>query len=252
MPGCIVITGAGSGIGRAVAEHLAAANHTTLLLGRNAASLEETRARLARPDRHQSAACDIRHAEQIRSALSGSGWSSVYGVVANAGIGVDNHYGEGDRWQDLIDTNLTGTYNTVQECLPYLRRDAAPFKRIVIMSSILARVGAPAFAGYCASKAGLLGLMRSFAVELAAESILVNAICPSWVDTQMTHDVLEIMSHAFGVTKDQAYERVMAQVPLHKLCRAEEIAKLAGLLMSEDETSITGQTLHVNNGALMI
>jgi NAD(P)-dependent dehydrogenase (short-subunit alcohol dehydrogenase family) len=252
VPKYIVVTGAGTGIGRAVVEHLAGRKHAILLLGRNIDRLEETRAGLAQPESHASFACDIRQPEQIHLALSQSRVESVYGVVANAGVGVDNHYGAGDRWQDIIDTNLTGTYNTVQECLPLLRRDSGPYKKILIMSSILARVGVPAYSGYCASKAGLLGLMRSLAVELAPEKILVNAICPSWVDTQMTHDVVDGMAHAFGVTYDEAMGRVMTQVPLRKLATPQEVAELAGFLMAEEQRSVTGQAVHINNGALMI
>lgn len=247
----IVVTGAGSGIGRAVAGHLAKHKHTLLLLGRNGQSLEDTRERLQQRDDHKSLPCDIRNPGEMRAALKKSGVRSLYGLVANAGLGKENHYGDADCWQDIIDTNLTGTYNTIQECLPYLKKDPRPFRKILVMSSVLARVGAPGYTAYCASKAGQLGLMRSFATELAADRILVNALCPSWVDAPMAHSFYEDMARAIGVTKDEAYQVAMSEVPLGKMVAPMEVARLVGFLMSEEETSITGQTFDINNGVVM-
>jgi Dehydrogenases with different specificities (related to short-chain alcohol dehydrogenases) len=161
------------------------------------------------------------------------------------------HLRRNDRWRHLIDTNLTGTYQTVQECLPYLKKDDAPFKKIVILSSILARLGVPGYSAYCASKAGLLGLTRSFAAELSSEKILVNALCPGWVNTDMAQEGIEGFADALKITKEQAYQEAMKQVPLGKMSEPEEIAQFVGYLLSEHQTSLTGQTIDINNGALM-
>lgn len=248
----IVITGAGSGIGRAIAEQLANSDHAVLLLGRNLESLEETQAGLKQPDIHQSFACDVTKPEQIRVALAESGNPSLYGVVANAGLGKPNQYGEGDDWHNVIETNLTGTYNTIQECLPFLKQDSASYRKILVMSSVLARYGAPGFTAYCASKAGLLGMMRSLAAELAPDKILVNAICPSWTETKMAHNIFANMGQAMGVSKEAAYQTAMSQVPLGKMSTPGEIARLVDFLMSGAETSITGQAIDINNGLLMV
>ena len=119
-------------------------------------------------------------------------------------------------------------------------------------SSVLARIGVPAHTAYSASKAGLLGLMRSLAAELANDRILVNAICPSYVDTEMARQLFEAMGNAQGISAEAAYERAMAEVPLGKMSMPMEIARLAGFLMSEEETSITGQAIDINNGVLMV
>ena len=119
------------------------------------------------------------------------------------------------------------------------------------MSSILARLGVPGYSAYCASKAGLLGLMRSLAAELCRENILVNALCPGWVNTVMAHEGLEGMAEAMKISKSEAYEIAMSQVPLRKMSEPEEIARMVGFLISDSQNSITGQTLDVNNGALM-
>jgi NAD(P)-dependent dehydrogenase (short-subunit alcohol dehydrogenase family) len=176
---------------------------------------------------------------------------SLYGLIANAGIGGENQYGEQDRWREIMDTNLTGTYQTIQECIPLIKKDPAPFKKIIIISSILARLGVPGYSAYCASKAGLLGLTRSLATEFSGDGILVNALCPGWVNTEMAREGLQGFANALNVSKDEAYKEAMKQVPLGKMSQPEEVAKLAAFLISEEQTSFTGQTLDINNGALM-
>jgi 3-oxoacyl-[acyl-carrier protein] reductase len=175
----------------------------------------------------------------------------IFALVTNAGVGGENHYHEGDRWNEIIDTNLTGTYNTVQECLPYLKNSSAEFKKIVIVSSILARLGVPGYTGYCASKAGLLGLMRSLACQLTADKILVNAICPGWVNTAMAQEGLETFAQTLNISKEEALKQAMAQVPLGKMSEPEEVAQMIHFLISDAQNSITGQTIDLNNGALM-
>ncbi len=251
MSKTIVVTGAGSGIGEAIAHHLAGMGFSILLLGRDASRLETTRKSLKQPEHHQSHSADVRDPQAIRKALTASGIESLYGVVANAGVGGENHYGADDRWNEIIDINLSGSYHTVQECLPYLKKDPAPYRKIVLMSSILARLGVPAYTGYCASKAGMLGLMRAFAAELAAQNILVNAICPGWVDTAMAHQGLEGMARVFDISKEEAYQRAMSEVPLGKMSEPTDVARLTGFLMAEETTAFTGQTFDPNGGALM-
>ena len=175
----------------------------------------------------------------------------MQGVVANAGLGGENQYGDNDRWHDILETNLTGTYQLVQEALPYFSVKESGFRQIVIIASILARLGVPGYSAYCASKAGLLGLMRSWAVELASEKILVNAICPGWVNTQMAVQGLETFAETSGQAYEKIYDEQMAQVLLGKMSEAEEVANLIRFLISENQSSITGQTLDINNGALM-
>ena len=247
----VLLTGAGSGIGKAIAEHLALEGYSLILLGRNLEKLEAVRQGLKSVNKHQSFTCDIRKADSIRKALSGSAMESLYAVIANAGMGGENTYGEKDRWQEIIDINLTGTYNTISECLNYLKKNPYPFRKIVILSSILARLGVPGYSAYCASKAGLLGLMRSLATELSPKNILINALCPGWVDTDMAHEGLKSMSEGMKISKNDAFKIAMSKVPLGKMSTPEEIAVFTAFLLSDIQTSITGQTLDINNGAMM-
>ena len=247
----ILITGAGCGIGRAVAQHLSKKNYTLILLGRVLDNLQVTKKSLEYPDEHQCITCDIRHPKDIAAGLKRNKIDSLYALIANAGVGGENNYSADDRWQEIIDINLTGTYNTIQESLPYLKKSTAPFKKIIILSSILARLGVPGYSAYCASKAGLLGLTRSLATELAHDKILVNALCPGWVDTKMAHEGLQAFSEALKISKEEALKQAMNEVPLGKMSQPNEIAQFISFLISNAQTSITGQTFDINNGAVM-
>jgi len=251
MTRTVVVTGAGSGIGRSIARELAGLDYNLLLLGRRLAHLETTREGLHHPESHQCFSCDIRDPQQIGQALAASRVESLYAVVANAGVGGENHYPREDRWSEIIDTNLSGSYFTVQECLPYLKKHNGVFKKIVFISSILARLGVPGYSAYCASKAGLLGLTRSLANELTGDAVLVNALMPGWVNTDMAHEGLKAFAEALGISKEQAYDKAMAEVPLGKMSEPEEVALLVAFLLSEAQNSITGQCMDINNGALM-
>ena len=247
----VLITGAGTGIGRAIADCLAKNNYSLVLLGRTLDNLEATKKSLECPEEHQCISCDIRLTGDIAKSLRKIKIDSLYALIANAGIGGENNGSSGDRWHEIIDTNLTGTYTTIQESLPYLKKNKAPFKKIVILSSVLARLGVPGYSAYCASKAGLLGLTRSLAIELAQDKILVNALCPGWVDTTMAHEGLRAFSEALKISKEEALKKAMNDVPLGKMSKPDEIAQFTAFLISDAQASITGQTLDINNGAMM-
>ena len=249
-----IVSGAGSGIGRAIATSLASSgNHTLVLLGRNKEKLLETKSRLANSASHLVVPVDLRNSEEMRKAFASIELSSrnLAGVVANAGVGGENQYGPGDRWSEILETNLTGTYNLVSEARPALLKSQEEFKHVVVVSSILARLGVPGYSAYCASKAGVLGLMRSWAAEWSAQKILVNAICPGWVETEMAVSGLQQMSENSGRSYEAIKAEQMGMVPLRKMSQPEEIASLVRFLVSGEQTSITGQALDINNGALM-
>lgn len=242
-----LISGAGSGIGQAIAYKLAAEGHNCILLGRNEKQLSKTFSMLPNGSRLVLPA-DIRDKESLADAASQLEDTPLDGLIANAGIGGENQWGETDRWHDIVDTNLTGTYNFVNTFLPNLRLAEAD-KHIVITSSVLARLGVANYSAYCASKAGLLGLMRSWAVQFAAERILVNAICPGWVDTEMSEQGMQGIADGIGISKDEFYEMAMQSVPLRRMSRPDEIAGLVAYLLSQ--RGMTGQTIDMNGGAVM-
>ncbi len=248
MKRTILISGAGTGIGQATAKGLGDKGYSLILLGRNKERLEETCAMLAEPAAHAIIAADIRNADEIKKGLE-EVKPVLHGVVANAGLGGENQYGKNDRWQEIVDTNLTGTYQLVEEALPYFAAKEDGARHVVIISSILARLGVPRYTAYCASKAGLLGLMRSWSVELAAQNILVNAIAPGWVNTSMARQGLVEMAEFTGRDYDDILAEQMSMVLLGKMSEPEEIAELIAYMMKQK--SITGQTIDINNGAVM-
>ncbi len=243
-----LITGAGTGIGRAISIEIAKHGHTCFLMGRNEKNLQETKSILEKGD-HQIFCADIADASSIANIVAKNRDLVLDGIIANAGIGGENNFGEGDRWHEIINTNLTGTYWTVQYFLPALLRSKNAYKQIVITSSVLARLGVANYSAYCASKAGLLGLMRSWAVQYAPDKILVNAICPGWVNTSMAQDGLQGIADGIGITKNEFYNIAMQSVPLKKMSEPSEIADLVYYLLNQQ--SITGQAIDINGGAVM-
>lgn len=250
-----LVSGAGSGIGRATAVALAQQEgNSVVLLGRNKEKLQETLGLLAHKSNHLVVSADLRKPQDLKRAFAEIELSSrnLAAVIANAGVGGENKYGPEDRWSEVIETNLTGTYSLVNEALPALLKGQEEFKHVVIVSSILARLGVPGYSAYCASKAGLLGLMRSWSSEWASKKILVNAICPGWVETDMARTGLEKMADNGKRSYDAVKAEQMSMVPLRKMSQPEEVAALVNFLISGQQVSITGQALDINNGALMV
>jgi NAD(P)-dependent dehydrogenase (short-subunit alcohol dehydrogenase family) len=230
----VVVTGAGTGIGRAIAQRLAAEGARLTLLAR-----DESRLRDVVPDA-TTRSCDIRSRDEVLAAIDGP----LDALVANAGIGGPNEFGYGDRWDDIVQTNLHGTYWCCRAAEPRL----ADGGRIIVTSSILARIGVPGYTAYCASKAGLLGLVRAFAAELAPRRIQVNAVCPGWVNTDMAWEGIDAMPG----TREEALELAMGEVPLGRMSEPDEIAGTVAWLLSPDAIGVTGQAIDHNNGAWMI
>jgi NAD(P)-dependent dehydrogenase (short-subunit alcohol dehydrogenase family) len=242
-----LISGAGSGIGRATAQKLSSEGHDCLLLGRTEHTLKAT-LNLLETGNHQLLLADIRDKESLKLASYQVSNLPIDGIIANSGIGGENYWGETDRWADIIETNLTGTYNFVNTFLPNILK-AQDERHIIITSSVLARLGVANYSAYCASKAGLLGLMRSWAVQYAPQNILVNAICPGWVDTDMAQQGLQGIADGIGISKQEFYDIAMQSVPLRRMSHPEEIAGLVAYLLTQ--RSVTGQALDINCGAVM-
>jgi len=242
-----LISGAGSGIGRAIAQKLSSNGHNCILLGRDTGKLKQTLNGLIAGE-HLIFSADIRDKASLQQTAGQLAHLPVDGLLANSGIGGENQWGNADRWNEIIETNLTGTYNFVNTFLPNLRMGNCG-GQILITSSVLARLGVANYSAYCASKAGLLGLMRSWAVQFAPEQILVNAICPGWVDTHMAQQGLQGIADGIGITKQAFYDIAMQSVPLKRMSQPEEIADLVSYLLNQ--TSITGQAIDINCGSVM-
>ena len=247
----VVVTGAGTGIGRAIA----------LRLARDGAAVDAGRARRARLE-ETAASIDgdvwiaaVRHPRpqgrrRRRSPAPRASSGPIHALVACSGIGGGNGEDDegGDRFDDLVATNLNGTYYCVRAALRHLA-PGPDTRHVVVLSSILARIAVPGYTGYSASKAGLLGLVRSFAAELAPDDVQVNAICPGWVETDMAWNGLDAIAAETGGTRDDAYRDAMSEVPLRRMSQPEDIAGTVAWLLSPDARGITGQAIDQNGGA---
>lgn len=245
----IAVTGASSGIGRAIAVQLAAGGARVSLFARRRAALDET-AELAVGS--TPFACDVADRASVDSAFghAASLLGPFDGLVAAAGIGGPNAAGAADRFDSIVATNLTGTYS----CLRAAERHLSPgpsARHLVVISSILGRFGVPGYTGYCASKAALLGLTKALALELASKNVLVNAICPGWVDTAMAWEGIEGMAAGMGISRDAAYKQAMSAVPLGRMGTPGEVAGLVEWLLSPSAAGFTGQGIDINGGAWM-
>ncbi|MGH7288533.1 MAG: SDR family NAD(P)-dependent oxidoreductase [Myxococcota bacterium] len=245
-----VVTGAGSGIGRAIALELSRLGASVGLLGRTRASLEAV-AGEAKGETSVVTA-DVRERVAVEAAFDAiqARLGGLHAVVANAGVGGPNDLGGGDRWDEIVRTNLDGAYFTLRA----FERCLAPgggFRHALVISSCVARFGVPGISAYSAAKAGQLGLVRSLAVELAAKRVLVNAICPGWVDTQMAVDRMTEIGEETGKGYDAARRELLASVPLRRISEPEEIAGLVAFLLSPAAVGFTGQAFDPNNGAWM-
>jgi 3-oxoacyl-[acyl-carrier protein] reductase len=246
----VVVTGAGRGIGKAIAVRLAREGAVLSLLARGVEALEQTADEIGGAFVRR---LDIRERDAVDAAFDAAAAANgpIDALVANSGIGGPNEPGDGDRFFDLVQTNLVGTYQCVRAAQRNLR-DGPHRRDVVVIASILARIPVPGYTGYSASKAGLLGLVRSLAAELAGDNVQVNAICPGWVATDMARQGIGLMAEAMGTSYDDAHAAAMREVPLGRMAEAEDIAGTVAWLLSADARGVTGQAIDHNGGAFMI
>jgi NAD(P)-dependent dehydrogenase (short-subunit alcohol dehydrogenase family) len=241
----VVVTGGGKGIGKAIATRLAAEGAALSLLAPNLDELEEVAASVGGGAHF----CDIRDRDGVEAAFAAAAAARgpVHALVANSGVGGPNADGPDDRFAEIVHTNLFGTYWCVRAAL----RHVAPgpdTRHVVVIASILARIAVPGYTGYSASKAGLLGLVRSFSAELAPQDVQVNAICPGWVETDMAWQGIDAIVETTGMTREEAVADAMKAVPLGRMGRPEDIAATVAWLLT-DARGITGQAIDQNGGA---
>lgn len=248
-----LVTGAGTGIGRAIALRLASEGAALSLMARDVSRLEETATAAieAGAVRTHVLGADIRDRAAVDAAVdeAASVLGPLRGIIANSGIGGANEPGQGDRFDDIIATNIVGTYSCLRAAQRNLAADGT--RHMVVIASILGRFGVPGYTGYCASKTGLIGLVRALAMELAAAEVQVNAVCPGWVNTDMARQGIAGMASGMNVSYDEAYAAAMSAVPLGRMSEPSHIAGLIAWLVSGDAIGVTGQGLDMNNGAWM-
>lgn len=236
----VLITGASSGVGEAVASLFSAQGASVALLGRRTTELERVRSLLSGIS--VVLPVDVSDEESVIDAVhrAANELGGIDIVINAAGVAdaVEAEHITGDAWRAVIDTNLSGTFYVSREAIPYLRESGGC---IVNVASDLAAMGAPGLVHYSASKAGVVGLTRGLAVELAPR-IRVNAVCPGPIDTPMMQQGLRS-----APDPGRALREKELSVPLERLSSPEEIAKSIYFL-AIDGTFATGAALHVDGG----
>ncbi|MBV8071217.1 MAG: 3-oxoacyl-[acyl-carrier-protein] reductase [Acidobacteriaceae bacterium] len=238
-----LVTGASRGIGRACAEALAAAGHRIALAARTAEKLEEAAAGIrGRGGETFVVEMDLADAESVKAAFAKTAkeFGRIDILVNNAGMTKDGlavRMKKAD-WDLILNTNLSGPFWAIQQVLPAMMRER--WGRIVNISSVVGEMGNAGQANYVASKAGLIGLTKSLAREVASRNITVNAVAPGFVATDMTH----------GLT-DELKQKMIEQTPLGRMGTPEDIAAAVRFLSSDEAGFITGHVLDVNGGIYM-
>ncbi|WP_353471930.1 3-oxoacyl-[acyl-carrier-protein] reductase [Salipiger sp. H15] len=238
---CALITGASGGIGGAIAKALHGAGATVGLSGTREAPLQELAAELG--ERVFVLPCNLSDPEAVAALpkQAADAMGAVDILVNNAGITRDNLFMRmsDDEWQSVIDVNLTANFKLCKGVLRGMMK--ARWGRIINISSIVGATGNPGQGNYAAAKAGLVGMTKSLAYEVASRGITANAVAPGFIETAMTDKL-----------NDDQKAGIMAQIPAGRMGTAEEIAAAVLYLSSQEAAYVTGATLHVNGGMAML
>jgi 3-oxoacyl-[acyl-carrier protein] reductase len=236
-----LVTGASGGIGGSVARALHAQGAAVALSGTRREALEALASELGA--RAHVCVANLGDAASVESLVptAEAALGSVDILVNNAGVTRDNLFlrMKDAEWDEVIAVNLTAAFRLSRAALKGMMRRR--YGRIISVTSVVGAIGNPGQGNYSASKAGLTGMTKSLAAEVASRSITVNCIAPGMIATAMT-----------GVLNEKQREGVLARIPAARLGTSEEVAAAAVYLASSEAAYVTGQTLHVNGGMAMI
>ncbi len=237
-----LVTGASRGIGRACAKALAKAGARVVVAARTVEALEELAAELRAEGAEAAAvALDLADAASIeRAAKAAAEFGRIDILVNNAGItrdGLAMRMKKAD-WDAVLAANLTGAFLLIQQVLPSMMRNR--WGRIINISSVVGETGNAGQANYAASKAGLIGMTKSIAQEMASRNVTVNAVAPGYIETAMTETL-----------PAEVKDKMLGAIPLRRVGTPEEVAAAVRFLASEEASYITGHTLDVNGGLHM-
>ena len=240
-----LITGGGRGIGRAIALTFAKHGARVAVAARTREQVES----VAEETGGIALVCDVSNPDQVAGIFADIKPDIL---VNNAGIAESATFVNttDELWQRHLAINLSGTFYCTRAALPAMLERG--WGRIINIASIAAKTGAPYIAAYAASKHGVLGLTRSLAMEVASRGITVNAICPGYVDTEMTSRGVEKITAKTGRSAEEALEALKKMSPQHRLTTPEEVAALALLLASEEGRGINGQGINIDGGSVLI
>jgi 3-oxoacyl-[acyl-carrier protein] reductase len=238
-----LITGASRGIGRACSLALSSAGARVVLAARHVDQLDRLAAEIRSSGGDAfTVEMDLSVPDSVRAAVSKA--SKEFGridiLVNNAGITRDGLAVrmKQEDWETVLATNLTGAFIATQQVLLSMMRER--WGRIIYITSVVAEAGNPGQANYVASKAGLIGLTKSLAQEMASRNITVNAVAPGFIDTEMTQAL-----------SPELKDKILAAIPLKRLGTPADVAAAVKFLASDEAAYITGHVLNVNGGMYM-
>lgn len=236
-----LVTGATGGIGSATARALHAQGATVALSGTRREVLDSLAAELG--SRAHVVPCNLSDKDEVEALLpkAEETMGQIDILVANAGITRDNLFVQmrDDDWEQVINVNLTATFRMARAAMRGMMRRR--FGRIIGITSVVAVTGNPGQANYTASKAGMIGMMKSIAAEYARRGVTANCVAPGFIATPMTDKLNE-----------KQREAILGRVPAGRLGTSADVAAAVVYLASDEAGYVTGQTLHINGGMAMI
>ncbi len=239
-----LITGAASGIGAAICRQLASEPGPLLLLDRQADALTQLEHSLPPAADVATLALDLTDPVQLGKLQQWLTGRTVSRLVISHGIADENQLDESAVWDRVLLTNLS----SVQRLLGITDAVLTQGASIVVVSSVLGLIGKKANTAYCASKHGLLGLVKAAALDLASRQIRVNAVLPSWVDTPMLRQEVRRQADQTGIAEADMLRRIRKRIPLRALVEASDVAAAVAFLLSGQSRMITAQSLVIDGG----
>ena len=244
-----VVTGGGSGLGRAICLRYVTEGARVLVTDVNLDGCQATLAEISAADRPRAAVrpLDVTREAEVEAAIADAleRWGSLDVMVANAGIGAPGFLADLplEDWQRVVDVNLTGVFLCARHAVRAMReRDRGG--SIVVMSSVAGLHGAPVLGAYGPTKAAVLQLVQTLALEGAPSRIRANALCPVWTESPM----VDAFVQGLGLTPEQGVKRLSRDIPLGRLGKPDDVAWAAVYLASDESAFVTGVTLPIDGG----
>jgi NAD(P)-dependent dehydrogenase (short-subunit alcohol dehydrogenase family) len=245
----VLITGGGTGIGAAVARRLAGAGYGVCVAGRR----PEPLAQVAAAVDGLAVLADVTRPEDVRRAVGEcvARFGRLDALVISSGAGAGGAVLDQtlERWNRVIETNLTGAFLVCQAALPHLLEARGS---IVTVASLAGLRADPESAAYCSSKAGLIMLTQSIALDYGPAGVRANCVCPGWIRTEMADAAMDDLASRRGVDRQDAYRLAVADVPVRRAGEAEEAAAAVAWLASPEASYVNGAVLTVDGGAAIV
>jgi len=247
-----IITGAGSGIGKAIALHLAANHAKIVVADLNEGAAEDTAGEIiGKGGKAMAVVCDVADEGSVTNMVNRtiSSFSSADIVVNNAGLQFISKIEEFplEKWNQLISVMLTGTFLCTKACVPYMKEKS--WGRIINISSAHGKAPSPWKCAYVSAKHGIIGFTKVMACELAEWNITANSICPGYVLTPLVKKQIKDLAIQYNISEAEVPEQVLLKnQPLKKMVSTEDLSAMALYLTSDQAQCITGQALSIDGG----